>query len=111
MCDNWTFHHFTKALERIEHVLLEIKRQGEKTMSQLDDLNAAIQAEDGQITAMQASLTKVATDIDALLAKVAAGGTAADLTAQIQAIQAHVASLTTANQQLVDADTKANPTA
>ena len=77
-------------------------------MAQIDDLNAAIQAEDGQVTAMQAVLVKIDADITALLAKIAAGATGPDLTAQIQAIQSHVASLTTANQQLVDDDTKAN---
>ena len=77
-------------------------------MAQIDDLNAAIAAEDGQVVAMQAVLVKIDADITALLAKIAAGGTATDLTAQIQAIQAHVASLTTANAQLVADDTKAN---
>ena len=79
--------------------------------TQIDDLNAAISAEDGQLTAMQAVLAKVVADIDALLAKIAGGSTAADLTTEIQAIQAHVSALSTATQQLTDADTKANPPA
>lgn len=105
--DNWTYSHFDKRLDRIEQHLLDIKKQGEKTMAQIDDLNAAITAEDGQVTAMQAVLVKIGADIDALLAKIAAGGTTTDLTAQIQAIQSHVSALTTANAQLVADDTKA----
>ena len=77
-------------------------------MAAIDDLNAAIKAEDGQVTAMQAVLVKIGADIDALLAKVSAGGTGPDLTAAIQAIQSHVASLTTANAQLAAEDAKSN---
>ena len=78
-------------------------------MAQIDDLNTAIKNEDVEVTTIQASIVKIAADVDALLAKVAAGATGPDLTAAIQAVQAHMASLTTGNQQLVDADTKANP--
>ena len=78
-------------------------------MAQIDDLNSAIQEEDGQVQAMQAVLVKIGADITALLAKISAGATPTDLTAQIQAIQAHVAALTTANAQLVADDAQANP--
>lgn len=78
-------------------------------MAQIDDLNAAIAAEDGQIAAMQPMLVKIGDDITTLLALVSAGSTPADLTTQIQAIQAHVAALTTANAQLVADDAAAQP--
>jgi chromosome segregation ATPase len=110
MCkiDNWTFDYFRKKLEAIERKLVELKKQGETQMAQIDDLNKAINDEDVELTTVMASIKKIASDVDALLAKIAAGGTPADLTAQITAIQSHLASLTTGAQQLVDADTKAN---
>lgn len=111
MCDNWTFNHFEKRLDRIEQHLLDIKRQGEKTMAQIDDLNAAIQAEDVQVSTLAASITKIDSDVDALLEAVKNGATATDLTTQIQAIQSHTAALQTAIAQLGSEDTKANPTA
>jgi SMC interacting uncharacterized protein involved in chromosome segregation len=89
-------------------LLRTIQKQGERIMSQLDDLNKAISDEDVEIQDILASVTKVGTDIDALLAKIAAGGTMPDITTQLQAIQSHVASLTTASQQLKDEDAKAN---
>jgi chromosome segregation ATPase len=108
MCDNWTFDYFRKKLEAIEHTLDAIAEKENNLMAQIDDLNAAITAEDVELTTVMASITKIAADVDALLAKIQAGGTPADLTAQITAIQSHLASLTTGAQQLVDADTKAN---
>lgn len=80
-------------------------------MSQLDDLNAAITAEDVEVQDILASVTKINADVEALLAKIAAGGTLPDITAQLQAIAAHTAALTTASQQLKDEDAKANPPA
>lgn len=96
-----------KRFDAIDASNAEIKLQGDTIMAQIDDLNAAIQAEDVQIAAIQASLVKVGADIGALLAKITTGATPTDLTAQLQAIQSHVAALTTANQQLVDDDKKA----
>lgn len=78
-------------------------------MSQLDDLNAAIAAEDVEIQDILSSIAKVAADIAALIAKVAAGNVPTDLTTQLQAMQSHLASLTTGAQQLKDADAAANP--
>lgn len=78
-------------------------------MSQLDDLNAAIAAEDVEIQDLLASITKVASDIDTLIAKINAGGGTVDLTTQLQALSSHLSSLTTGAQQLKDADAKANP--
>lgn len=72
------------------------------------DLDAAIAAEDVQIQQIAASVTKIAADVVTLLAKITAGTSPADLTNEVQAIQAHTASLTTAAQQLTDADTSAN---
>ena len=106
--ENWTFEFFNKKIETMEQLLHEIKNKEIQIMAQIDDLNAAIKAEDVELTTIQDSIVKIGTDIDALLAKIAAGGTTTDLTAQLQAIQAHVAALTTANQQLVDDDTKAS---
>lgn len=77
-------------------------------MTQLNDLNTAIQAEDVEVNDILASVTKIGTDITTLLAKIAAGGVPTDLAAQLQAIQSHVASLTTAAQQLKAADAQAN---
>lgn len=77
-------------------------------MSQLDDLNTAIKNEDVEVSTILTSITAVASDITKLKAAVLAGGTPADLSAQITAIQSHLASLTTGAQQLKDADTAAN---
>ena len=52
-------------------------------MAQIDDLNAAIAAEDVEVQTLLASVTKIGSDIDALLAKIAAGGVPTDLTAQL----------------------------
>jgi capsule polysaccharide export protein KpsE/RkpR len=108
MCDNWTFDYFRRKLETIEHMLIDIKTKETLIMTQLEELNAAIAAEDVEVQDLLTSVSKIGTDIDALLAKIAAGGTTTDLAAQLQAIQSHVASLTTAAQQLKDSDTKAN---
>lgn len=78
-------------------------------MAQIDDLNAAIKAEDVQVTTLAASITKIDSDVDALLAAVQAGATPTDLTVQIQAIQSHTSALATAVAQLAAEDTKANP--
>jgi len=77
-------------------------------MSQLDDLNTAIKNEDVEVTDILASITAVAADITKLKAAVAAGATPVDLTTQITAVQAHLASLVTGTQQLTDADKAAN---
>lgn len=89
----------------LEPVLTLMKNMEIRLMSQLDDLNAAIQAEDVELKTILASITKVAADVDKLKS---APGLTPDLTNQIAAIQSHLASLTTGAQQLVDADTKAN---
>ncbi len=79
-------------------------------MSQLDDLNAAIAAEDVEVQDIVSSVTKVDSDIDALLAKIASGTppTLPDITAQLQQIAAHTTALTQAATQLKADDTKAN---
>lgn len=77
-------------------------------MTQKEDLDAAIAAEDVQIQALVASVAKIADDVTALLAKIAGGTSAADLANEIAAVQSHTASLTTAAAQLADSDTKAN---
>lgn len=78
-------------------------------MAQIDDLNAAIQAEDLEIQDLLPVVTKIDTDIAALAALVAAGGTGPDLSAAIQAIQAHTSSLKSAVDQLTAADDAAVP--
>lgn len=78
-------------------------------MAQIDDLNAAITAEDVEVQDLLPVVTKIDTDIAALAALVASGSTPPDLSAQIQAIQSHTASLVTAIQQLSDADNAAVP--
>lgn len=77
-------------------------------MAQIDDLNAAIAAEDVDVQLIAASAVKIGTDVTTLLAKITAGASPTDLTAQIAAINAHVASLKTASDQLTAADTAAN---
>jgi hypothetical protein len=89
----------------IQSKLQDLKTQGAQTMAQIDDLNTAIQAEDVELTTVQASIVTIAADVTRLIAAVKAGGTPTDLTNQLTAVQAHLAALTTANQQLVDADT------
>lgn len=79
-------------------------------MAQIDDLNAAIQAEDVQVSTLAASITKIDADVDKLLASAQAAGVPTDLTNQIQAIQSHTSALSTAVSQLAAEDTKANPT-
>ena len=108
MCDNWTFNYFRNKLKAIELKLDAIAEKENNIMAQIDDLNKAISDEDVELTTVLASITKISADVDKLLAKIVAGGTPADLTAQITAIQSHLASLTTGAQQLVDADTKAS---
>lgn len=106
---NWTFEFFRKKLETMEHLLIDIKAKEINIMSQLDDLQAAISAEDVEIQDLVASITKIDTDIDALLAKIAAGGTMPDITAALTAIAAHTTALQTASAQLKADDAKANP--
>lgn len=77
-------------------------------MTQKEDLDAAIAAEDVTIQAIAASVTKIAADITALLAKIGTGTPPADLAAEIQAVQSHTDALKTAAASLADADTKAN---
>ena len=88
----WEFNHFDKRLERIEQILLEIKQQGEKTMAQIDDLNA-------QITAVTTAVNQLGTDLTAsiadLQAKITAAGTPIDLSAQITSLQGIATQLTT----------------
>lgn len=105
------FNHFDKRLETIEQLLIALKIQGDKIMAQIDDLNAAIQAEDVQVTTLAASITKIDADVDALLAAAQKAGIPTDLTIQIQAIQAHTAALQQAVSQLAGEDAKVPPTA
>lgn len=99
---------FRKKLETIEQMLIDVKQKETQIMAQIDDLNAAIAQEDVEITDIMASITAVSADITKLVAAVKAGATPTDLTNQLTAVQAHLASLTTGAQQLKDADTAAN---
>ena len=105
------FNHFDKRVETMERLLIELKQQGDKIMAQIDDLNAAIKAEDVDVSTLAASITKIDSDVDALLAAVQSGISGPDLTAQIQAIQSHTSALSTAIAQLAAEDSKANPPA
>jgi uncharacterized protein (DUF3084 family) len=89
-------------------VMLKLTEMENNLMAQIDDLNAAIQAEDVEVSTLAASITKIDSDVDALLAAVKAGATPTDLTTQIQAIQSHTSALATAVAQLAAEDTKAN---
>lgn len=77
-------------------------------MSQLDDLNAAIKAEDVDVQQLGTVAQKIDADIAALKAAIASGSSPQDLTMQIQAIQSHTASLVTALTQFNASDTSAN---
>lgn len=94
----------------VVEMLHKIIHQGETIMAQIDDLNAAIKAEDVGISDLAASITKIDADVDALLAAAQSGATPQDLTAQITAIQSHTSALATAVSQLSAEDVKANPT-
>lgn len=107
----WFSHKFDALEASIKEIRNKLTQMEATLMSQLDDLNTAIQAEDVEITTLLASVTKIDADVDALLAKIAAGATLPDITTQLTAIQAHTAALTTAAQQLADEDAKANPPA
>lgn len=104
---------FTEAIRAwlLAPLTLQLKQMEDKIMSQLDDLNVAIQAEDVDIQQLGPIATKIDADIVALKAAVAAGATPTDLTTQITAIQAHTAALATGLSQLSASDTKANPAA
>jgi chromosome segregation ATPase len=106
--DDNAFQFFSKKLENIEDKLNDILTKETQTMAQIDDLNTAIQNEDVEVTTILASITTIAADVAKLKAAVAAGSSPTDLTNQITAVQAHLASLTTGQQQLVDADKAAN---
>lgn len=80
-------------------------------MAQIDDLQAAIVAEEVDIAQIAGVATKIASDVAALLAQVAAGTTPTDLTAQIASINADAATLANAAGILAAADTSANPPA
>jgi predicted nucleic acid-binding Zn-ribbon protein len=100
---------FRQRFETIEQLLNVITHKETQIMSQLDDLNKAISDEDVEVQDILASVTKIDADVDALLAKIASGGTSLpDITTQLTAIAAHTSALTTASQQLKAQDTKAN---
>lgn len=106
--DHSTLEFFRQKLENMERKLDDILGKETKIMSQLDDLNAAIQAEDVQIQTLVASAVKIDADVDALLAKIAAGASLPDITNALTAIQSHTAALASVNTEMVSADTKAN---
>lgn len=106
--ENWTFTHFDKRLERLEHLLQNVLKEINTMANNQADLDAAIAAEGATVTQLATVVTKIAADVTALLAKIAAGSTPADLTNEVTAINAQAAVLSTAAQQLTDADTAAN---
>lgn len=78
-------------------------------MAAIDDLNAAMKAEDGIVVAQQAVILKIAQDIATLKAATGSGAaTPQQVSDLLTAVQSHISTLTTSNQQLVDADTAAN---
>lgn len=105
----WMREQFEAMKKHLERLELQLKLQGEKIKMQIDDLNAAIQAEDVEITDLVTVMTKVDTDLAALKAAVDAGGSGPSLSDQIQAIQSHTAALKTALDQLKAADDAAVP--
>lgn len=111
----WEFHHFNEQMKRIERHLLELKKQGEHTMAQIDDLNAKLDAVSSALDGVTTGLSTLKTDLDKTLAdlaaKIAAGATPTDLTdtlAKAQAIsdkiQPIVDSLTALDTESTSAD-------
>ena len=74
----------------------------------ITDLDAAIKAEDVTVQLIATSVGKIAADVTALLAKIAAGGTPADLTVEVQAVTSHAAALQAAADILAKSDKDAN---
>ncbi len=102
-------HKFRWLEARLNEIIAkEIKIMAHKIMAQIDDLNTAIAAEDVDVQTIAASATKIAADITALKALVAAGASPTVLTTQIDSILAHSTSLATAAGILQAADKDAN---
>lgn len=100
---------FSQRLGTIEGKIDELLMKENLIMSQLDDLNAAMAAEDVEVETLIASAAKIDADVTALLAKVKAGGaTMPDITTQLSAIQKHTASLAKVDAEMVSDDTAAN---
>jgi hypothetical protein len=105
------FGDLFKRLDAIEANLVAIGEKEDKIMSQIDDLKQEVSDEDVQVTTLVASAAKIDADVAALIAKVAAGATPADITAQLTTIKAHTAALASVNANMVADDLSANPTA
>jgi hypothetical protein len=75
-----------RQLDRIENLLLEIKKQGDLIMAQIDDLNAAIANLQAQTTELGTDLAAAIADLQAKIA--AAGNAGPDLSGPITAILA-----------------------
>jgi hypothetical protein len=104
-----TMNAFSKCWEVLGTLLNTIINKENKIMSQLDDLNSAIQEEDVDVQGIAAVAIALQTDLAALLKASQGGGSATDLSTQIAAVQSHAASLATALGilQAADATTKA----
>lgn len=107
--NSWEYDHFNRAVQRIEHLLLEIKKQGETQMAQIDDLNAKITALGTGLDNLGAALAKVATDAAKsfadLKAAIQAGATGTDLTTQLQAMDSNIAKLSALSDTVSQLDT------
>jgi hypothetical protein len=86
----WEYDHFNKAVCRIEQLLLEIKKQGEHQMSELDD----------RITTIQTAVAQLGTDLTAAIADLKAKiGAGQPTDAQLSALDAIATSLTSLDTQ------------
>jgi chromosome segregation ATPase len=93
-----TIRLFRDKLETIEHMLIEIQHKEKKIMTQLDDLNAKLDAATEVTDAAGAALTKLAADSEKawadLKAAIAAGPPpSVDLTAAMAKVDATNAKL------------------
>lgn len=95
---------------RRDHLLTRILERLDSMATTLAQLDAAIAAETTEDATLLTAVTAVQTDITNLLAKIAAG-TPVDVTSELTAVNANLATVTGAVTNLQAADAAANPPA
>lgn len=98
-----------RRLSYLENLLLEIITKENQIMAELDDLKAGIADEDVKLPILSASVQKVAADVKAILAQLAAGTPPASLATQIASVNAHIAAIVAATDILNASDALVNP--
>lgn len=95
VCGCFEFNYFDKRLETIEHLLIEIKKQGEKHMSVLDD----------KITAINTAVTKLGTDLSTLITDLKSNsGAGAPTAAQLASLDTIAQALTSIDSTVTSSD-------